>query len=227
MENKYLCKYCSVYYSSDRATKFHEGFCKDNPNRKSSWNSGKTKESSEIIAKLGKSISIAKTGVSRNGWKPWNDGLIGTSGLTGKGKTEEIEKERCRKLSEWATLNGNGGYKPGSGRGKKGWYKGYFCDSSWELAFLIYHLDHNITIDRCKEIRYYTFNGRTKKYHPDFVVDGKIIEIKGFKTDEVEAKLQFNPDIIHYYKDDMKLYLDYAIYKYGKNFIYLYENKDN
>jgi hypothetical protein len=27
-----------------------------------------------------------------------------------------------------------GGLREGSGRGKKGWYKGFYCRSTWELA---------------------------------------------------------------------------------------------
>ena len=37
-----------------------------------------------------------------------------------------------------------GGKRHGSGRGKKGWYKGYYCDSTWELAWVIYQLDHGV-----------------------------------------------------------------------------------
>ena len=36
----------------------------------------------------------------------------------------------------------SGGLRHGSGRGKKGWYKGYWCDSTWELAWVIYQLDN-------------------------------------------------------------------------------------
>ena len=28
------------------------------------------------------------------------------------------------------------------GYGKHGWYKEYWCDSSWELAYVIYNLDY-------------------------------------------------------------------------------------
>jgi hypothetical protein len=75
-----------------------------------------------------------------------------------------------------------GGKRIGSGRGKQGWYKGIYCDSSWELAFLVYYLDHNKNIKRCEEKREYIFNEETHIYYPDFITDEGIIEIKGYKS---------------------------------------------
>jgi len=39
--------------------------------------------------------------------------------------------------------NGSGGYRKGSGIGKKVWYKRGIGDSSWELAFVIYRFKRN------------------------------------------------------------------------------------
>ena len=116
-----------------------------------------------------------------------------------------------------------GGYREGSGRGKQGWYKGIHCDSSWELAFLVYHLDHNLYIERCKEKRQYVWNNKQHTYYPDFITNDGIIEIKGYSTDQWKSKEEQNPDVIVLYKDDMKLYLDYVINTYGTDFIKLYD----
>lgn len=116
-----------------------------------------------------------------------------------------------------------GGYRKGSGRGKSGWYKGIHCDSSWELAFVIYHIDNNLSIARCKEHRKYVFEDKEHIYIPDFVTDEGIVEIKGYKTPQWEVKEKSNPDIKVLYKDDMKFYLNYVITKYGKDYIKLYE----
>jgi len=32
-------------------------------------------------------------------------------------------------------------------RGKAGFYKGYHCMSSWELAYVIYNLEHNVSFE--------------------------------------------------------------------------------
>ena len=125
-------------------------------------------------------------------------------------------------MSAKAKLN-NGGYRYGSGRGKKGWYKGIFCDSSWELAYLIYCIDHNVNIKRNNETRQYIWQEKVKNYIPDFIVEGKLIEIKGYKTDQWLAKLAANPDITVFYEKDLDLIFKYVKNKYGTNFICLYE----
>lgn len=134
--------------------------------------------------------------------------------------------ETKQKLSAIAKKNKNGGYKKGAGKGKKGWYKGIWCSSSWELAFVIYNLDHSINISRCTEIRSYTFNGKVLKYYPDFVINGSIYEIKGWKNSSWLEKQKSNPDIIVLYELEMKPYLEYTINKYGKNYVSLYTESE-
>ena len=61
-----------------------------------------------------------------------------------KETTNDIEIERRKKISDKMKKVGGGGYRKGSGRRKKGWYKGFWCDSSWELAWVIYQIEHDI-----------------------------------------------------------------------------------
>lgn len=129
-------------------------------------------------------------------------------------------KENWKK--EFANL---GGYREGSGRGKSGWYKGIYCSSTWELAYLIYYLDHNLRIERCKEKRSYIFEGKIHNYYPDFVTDNGIIEIKGYSTEQWQAKQEQNPDVITLYKNDMKPYLQYVHDKYTNDIVSLYDNE--
>jgi len=121
-----------------------------------------------------------------------------------------------------------GGFKEGSVKNyKSGWYHGIHCDSSWELAFIIYNEEHGNNIKRCKEIRHYILEDKEREYHPDFIINNKdIYEIKGIKSKNSDAKQKYNPDIKFLYKKDMKLYLDYVINKYGNNFINLYDKID-
>lgn len=116
-----------------------------------------------------------------------------------------------------------GGYRKGSGHGKSGWYKGIHCDSTWELAFLIYHFDNNLKIERCKEQRKYIYNGKEHTYFPDFVTDKGIIEIKGYSTPQWEAKQEQNKDIITLYKKDIQSYINYVKEKYGNDLETLYD----
>ena len=119
-----------------------------------------------------------------------------------------------------------GGYRKGSGRGKKGWYKGYFCDSSWELAYVIYNLDHGIKFERNKEKFKYIFEGKEYSYLPDFIVDGKYVEVKGYWTKQWQAKYdQFPKELSIITEKEIKPYLEYVENKYGKDFTKLYEEE--
>lgn len=105
-------------------------------------------------------------------------------------------------------------------------YKGFYCDSSWELAFVIYNLEHNIKFERNKRKFNYTFEGQNKTYLPDFIVDCAYVEIKGYWNTQWQAKLDQFPSeekLIVLTKKDMKMYFDYVIDKYGKDFVSLYE----
>jgi hypothetical protein len=152
----------------------------------------------------------------KKGFTPWNKGK---KGLPGSPHSEDFKK----KLSDLAKERNLGGYVRGSGRGKKGWYKGFFCDSSWELAYVIYCLDNSIPIQRNTEKREYEWKGETRLYTPDFLVEGSLIEIKGYKSDQWLAKITSNPDVKVLYKEDMLGIIKYVETKYGKNFISLYE----
>lgn len=118
-----------------------------------------------------------------------------------------------------------GGIRHGAGRGKHGWYKGYWCDSSWELAWVIYNLEHNIKFERNTEGFEYEFEGKKHKYYPDFKLeDYSYIEVKGYMTEQNKAKNnQFNGKLNVLDKKEIKPYLEYTIGKYGNDFIKLYD----
>ena len=126
-----------------------------------------------------------------------------------------------------------GGKRHSSGRGKKGWYKGYFCDSSWELAYVIYNLEHNIHFIRNLQGFEYEFKGKIHKYYPDFILDdGSYVEIKGLMTDKNKTKINSFKKPLHIITSkEIKPYLEYVEHKYGNDFIKLYEgnpyNKKN
>lgn len=117
-----------------------------------------------------------------------------------------------------------GGYREGSGRAKSGWYKGIFCGSSWELAWVIYSIDHGISFQRNKEGFSYVYNGELHEYFPDFILfDGTYLEVKGYKTLQWEEKLsQFAKKIQVLTKKEMEPILKYVKDKYGNDFIRMY-----
>lgn len=173
---------------------------------KTPWNKGLTKNTDERIAEIGEKASLS---------------LIG--------KSHPQSAEARAKISKTMKEKGLGGLRKASGRGKKGWYKGYYCDSTWELAYVIYNLEHNIPFRRNTKSFDYSFEGENKKYYPDFLLEtGEYVEVKGYYTKQFSAKVeQFPKDfsLIVYDKVGIKPYLEYVVTKYGKDFHNLYETK--
>lgn len=237
-EQSCFCKYCNKECKSLNSLKQHEIRCKFNPNKidlsyikghPNTWSIGRTFIYKDNIHKFINKNDIQK--YLSNGWKlglnndyknKISQSLKGKS--IGNASTKEKENERKQKISKTMKEHKCGGYRKGSGRGHEGWYNNIFCDSSWELAFLVYYIEHNLYIERCKEKREYIWKEEKHTYIPDFITDKGIIEIKGYQTKQSEEKRKQNPDIINIFKEDIQFYLDYVQNKYNKSLIELYDN---
>ena len=117
-----------------------------------------------------------------------------------------------------------GGIRKGSGRGKKGWCRGYWCDSSWELAWVVYSLDHGVEFSRNTQGFTYSFEGIESKFYPDFLLTtGEYVEVKGWVDLRNHAKIsQFKGGtLIVLGKREMKPMLAYMETTYGRDFITL------
>ena len=143
------------------------------------------------------------------------------------------KNKECRKLISDITAEKisksvkgkTGGYRDKGGRGKQGWFNGIYCNSSWELAFLIWCRDENILVERNKIGFAYLYNGETKKFYPDFIINENYIEIKGYMGDQNTEKIsQFKGKLEVIGKSEIKKYLNYTTVKYGKDFTTMYEN---
>lgn len=174
---------------------------------KPSWNKGLTKNTHP-------SLKIAGEAISKH-FELFGD----------QRKNKNHTPESKAKIAKATKERGQGGYKPGSGIGISGWYKGIFCDSSWELAYVIYCLEHNMSIQRSTEKRTYMWQGKMRKYLPDFVVDGKTVEIKGYTSLQWEAKYAENTDITVLFGPDLEDVFSYVKNKYGKDYVKLYDKK--
>lgn len=117
---------------------------------------------------------------------------------------------------------------------KRYFYDNKNFDSSWELAIYIWHKDKNIEFEyQPNIIFYYEYNGKTHTYHPDFLIGGKIYEIKGdqyFNSDftamicpynhklddlyNAKYKCMLKNNVIIWRSNDVKKYLDYIYQKY-------------
>lgn len=120
-------------------------------------------------------------------------------------------------------------------------YNNIFFDSSWELAYYIWLNDNNINFEYKPKICFeYNYNNETHYYFPDFLVNNKLVEIKGwhfFKEDKMicpyceaknelyEAKHQCminnNVEII----TNCNKYLSYIKRNYGKDYLNTFKYK--
>ena len=149
-------------------------------------------------------------------------------------KTRKTCSDACKKVIY--SINGkkavSGGDRINSGKSKCGYYKGIYCGSTYELAFLVYCLDNNIKIERNEDYFLYTHNGETHKYFPDFKINNKTyIEIKGVHSEIVDIKLKcVDKPIQILFKNDLKTCFDHLVNNYGlkynkanNNFYLLYD----
>jgi len=134
----------------------------------------------------------------------------------------EHSKLNTRKYHKECWLLVGGGYREGSGVGKSGWYKGVWCDSSYELVWVIYQLDHNQSFTRNRQAYSYLWNNKVLKYYPDFIQNDNIIEIKGYINKQTKEKFKVIPNLIVLLKNDLKKEFEYVEKTYGKDFIKLY-----
>lgn len=149
--------------------------------------------------------------------------------ISGKQKTcsKKCGTEYTKIRRKNGELKPTGGLRERSGRGKSGWYKGYFCNSTWELAYVIYNIDHSISFSRnTKGYKYYNpEKNKWSTYYPDFTINDEYVEIKGYKSKLNEYKLSGITDkiVTILYKEDMKSIFSYVKEKYSKTIENLYE----
>lgn len=109
-----------------------------------------------------------------------------------------------------------GGYREGSGRSKRGQFRGHYCASTYELAWIVYHLDHDISFERNVEGFPYQYKGNDHLYYPDFIVDGKYIEVKGYKTEQDDFKwANFPHELNVLYRKELSHVIEYVCSTYG------------
>lgn len=213
--------------------------CSKSPN---SCPAMKSKNSQGLKGRVRSEEHSNKISQSKKGKPTWNKGLTKEvdKRLEQQGKTyaERVKngkiipsfagKHHSKEVKQKISANGKGkigGYRKGSGRGKKGWYKGYWCDSTWELAFVIYNLDHNIKFERNSEAFEYQYQDTEYRYYPDFIMeDGTYIEIKGYETEQTLEKYKaINKPLKVLKEKDLQYVFDYVVLTYGKNYVELYE----
>lgn len=170
------------------------------------------------IYRKGKSYQELYSDKSLKEIKEINEKKVESAKKTISNYTDE-KKEKIHIIrSDAAKKSGNGGYRENSGRGKKSWYESkitgrVFLHSSYELAYAKWLDENEINWERNKKWFNYEFEGKVKKYYPDFFLidENCYVEIKGFETEKDILKWQFFPCNLKILKKDDLLKLNIKI----------------
>lgn len=104
---------------------------------------------------------------------------------------------------------------------RHGNYQGIHLDSTYELVYCVWCQSQGYEIKRCTQGFPYMWEGKEHLYYPDFIVDGTYVEIKGYWTEKVQAKINAFPKDLPYkilYRDDLRECFNYCIQNYGKRY---------
>lgn len=117
-------------------------------------------------------------------------------------------------------------------RNKRYTYQGIQFDSSWELAFYIYCIDHGYSISREPTYFEYTsIDGKPHKYVVDFLVNGVFYEVKSnylmeslTKSFPEKLKCIMDNNVTIIGNKDIKKYIIYVEQTYGKLYLSQFRN---
>lgn len=152
---------------------------------------------------------------------------------------EPVTKEKIKQtmISKYGTESYWQSNKASQNHRNRFLYGNEYFDSSWELAFYLYHVDKGISILREPQKFEYIHNDTLHYYFPDFEVNGQLYEIKGnqfFKEDgtmcnpydhskdelfEAKHLCAIAHNVIFISEKEIQPYLDYVNQKYGKDFL--------
>lgn len=159
---------------------------------------------------------------------------IEETNLKNLGVKSPFESNEIQKKCEKSNLDNNGYIRPT--RPPKYKFNDITFDSSWELAFYVYHYKNGNDIKREPCTIDYTFNGKTHKYYPDFEVNGQLYEIKGdqfikngkmyniYKNEvnelaEAKRRCAIEHNVKFIFKKEIKPYLDWIKANLGSTFL--------
>lgn len=223
---EYICKDCGKIFYSSQAFNGHRSFCSTkNSVEKALIRKGRYQKVSETLKETKKRLrekreekikkqhdNFIKEGhLCKNCGKKistwYGSGAFCCSSCAKSWARKHVSEEKILKnIETWSESNHR----------HCGRYRKIRFDSSYELAFLIYHLDLGENVKRCGKVFKYVFEGKERRYFPDFEIDGQIYEIKGKATEVDFIKWRSVPGIIVLYKEDLKTAIEYCISKYNR-----------
>lgn len=214
------CLKCGLVFECENK-KYDKKYCSRKCANSRNWDENHKKKLSHLM----KISSVSK---SKKDLTKWEFVKCQNCSIEFEVYKKKGSKYCSRKCSRKMAYKNCGGYRKNSGRSKHGHYKGIYCGSTYELAWVIYRLDHNLPVIRFEGSLVCKVSGR--KYIPDFIDDNTIIEIKGYeKENSVEVKTKIAESYGYCVKvlrkDDLQVEFNWVTSKYNKlNFEALYDD---
>lgn len=184
-----VCKFCAKLCKNQNSLRNHERMCKSNPDRQNSseWNN-----KNGNLGKSNQYVKAKENGVICN----VPEHVIQKLTEANASRTKEWHAENGKRIS--ATINEKvkaGTWHTSLAKKMHISYNGIGLHGSWELRYAKFLDSKNIQWLRNKESFVYEFEGKVRRYTPDFYLPEtcEYIEIKGYKTPKDDAKWSYFP----------------------------------
>jgi len=181
------CKFCAKDCKNANSLRNHERLCKENPEHQTTYFSTPERKL-DMRCRTNQFIKAEREGlpkpiVSAITRKKSSDAVLS--------RTNEWNKENGKRIAKTiAEKVANGTWHTSLAKNMHYDYNGVDLHGSWELSYAMYLDENKIKWVRNKDSFAYVFEGKTRKYTPDFfLVDTKeYVEVKGYNTEKDDAK---------------------------------------
>lgn len=120
---------------------------------------------------------------SKEGWSLAKEGFLKKYGVENASQIKEFQDKKSKRY----------------------FYKNLYFDSSIELELYIYCEDYNIPFTYKPDALSYTYEGKIHKYYPDFIINGRYVEVKGnILLDENNHLIPHPGEIKNLSKEDLE-----------------------
>lgn len=178
------CKFCEKECKNDNSLRNHQRLCKFNPDRQTTPFQDREKQK-----------EIAKIRGSKNQWSDSNYKMSDEtrkklSIVANKRNANESEETKAKRKATIAEKVKNNEWHVSLAKNHHYNYKYIDLHGKWELNYAKWLDKNQIKWQRCKDSFSYEYDGKIRRYTPDFyLIDtDEYIEIKGYKTEKDDAK---------------------------------------
>lgn len=181
------CKFCGKECKNDNSLRNHQRLCKLNPERQST--PFQDKEKQKDISKIRKEKGLLNQWSNPN-YTISDETINKLSKVAIKRNANESEDTKAKRKATIVKKVENGEWHVSLAKAHHYSYNGVDLHGKWELKYAKWLDENQIKWQRCKDSFSYEFEGKVRRYTPDFyLIDSdEYIEIKGYKTEKDDAK---------------------------------------